>query len=90
MQIIRSMRDAGLDVVPAGPNFLFLRKSVNWLLHRYYRYAKKLFYHIDRDAFWVRLFTRMAYRRIQSIRADAIVTAFPAFAAYLPKGRPTS
>lgn len=86
--IISFLRDAGVAVLPAGPNFLFPRKSINWILHRYYRFGKKLFYHIDRDAFWVRLFTQMAHTRLKSMRADAVVTAFPAFAAYLPVGRP--
>lgn len=88
-QILRSLQAAGVSVAASGPHYLFVRKSINWILHRYYRYCKKLFYHIDRDLFWVRIFTAFANRRLYSDRdADAIVTAFPAFTSFLRTGLP--
>jgi glycosyltransferase involved in cell wall biosynthesis len=88
-QIIRCLREAGVHVTVNGPHYLFVRKSINWILHRYYRYARKLFYHIDRDLLWVRLFTRLANKRLQAHPdADAIVTTFPAFTAFVRCGLP--
>ncbi|HEY1987118.1 MAG TPA: glycosyltransferase family 4 protein [Terracidiphilus sp.] len=87
-QIIRCLKEAGAQVTVLGPNFLFIRKSINWIIHRYYRYVRKRFYHIDRDLFWVRLFTRLSNRRLRAETADAIVTAFPAFTSFLQQGLP--
>src|SRR5579875_2391070 len=88
-QIIRCLKEAGVQVTAIGPNYLFVRKSINWILHRYYQYIQKRFYHIDRDLFWVRLFTRCSNKRLRAhARADAIITAFPAFTSFVQKGVP--
>ena len=88
-QIIRSLQQAGVDVVTFGSENLFFRKAINWILHRYYRYARKLFYHIDRDLFWVKFFTWLVNRRLRHVHdADAIVCPFPPFAAFLRTNLP--
>ena len=88
-QIFRCMELAGVEVVKAGPHYVFIRKSINWILHRYYRFGKKLFYHIDRDRFWTRAFTELANWSLREhCDADAIVTAFPAFTSFVRRGLP--
>lgn len=86
-QIFRCLQDAGVDVTASGPHFRFIRKSINWIVFRYYHYTQKLFYHIERDLFWVRLFTKLGSRRITG-DADAIVTAIPSFTAFVRPGIP--
>src|SRR5690242_16249137 len=44
-QIFRCLEEAGATVIPIGSHYLFHRKSINWIIFRYYRYVKKLFYH---------------------------------------------
>ena len=88
-QIFRSMELAGTQTVPVGPHYLFFRKSINWIIFRYYRYRKNLFYHIDRDLFWVRAFTMLGNMRLKAHKdADAVVTAFPPFTSFVRRGLP--
>lgn len=86
-QIFRCLQEAGVDVQAAGPYYRFLRKSINWIYYRYYRYSQKLFYHIERDLFWIRLFTDLGSRAMGS-DADAIVTASPSFTSFIRPGLP--
>jgi len=88
-QIYHCMKLAGAETVPVGPHYLFFRKSINWILYRYYRYLKGLFYHIDRDLFWVRAFTALGNRRLKAHPdADAVITTFPAFTSFVRRGVP--
>lgn len=87
-QIYRCLQEAGVSVTSVGGHGLFFRKAINWIIFRYYRYGKKLFYHIDRDLFWVRAFTRLGNMRLKSFKADAVVTSFPAFTAFVGHGLP--
>lgn len=88
-QIFHSLELAGANTVPVGAHYLFFRKSINWILFRYYHYRKNLFYHIDRDLFWVRAFTTLGNRRLKAHKdADAVITAFPAFTSFVRRGLP--
>jgi glycosyltransferase involved in cell wall biosynthesis len=87
LQIFRCLQEAGVDVTAAGPYFRFIRKSINWVYYRYYRYTQKLFYHIQRDPFWARLFTDLGSRQM-TMNADAVVTASPSFTSFIRPGLP--
>jgi glycosyltransferase involved in cell wall biosynthesis len=86
-QIFRCLQEAEVEVTAAGPYFRFIRKSINWIYYRYYRYTQQLFYHIERDLFWIRLFTDLGSRRM-GFDADAVVTASPSFTSFVRPGLP--
>jgi len=88
-QIFHCLEEAGATVIPVGPHYLFWRKSIQWIIFRYYKWYKKLFYHIDRHLFWARVFTKLGNRRLRKYRdADAVVTSFPPFTSFVSKGLP--
>jgi len=88
-QIFRCLEEAGVTVIAVGPHYLFWRKAIQWFIYRYYKWFRKLFYHIDRHLFWAKVFTRLGNMRLRKYRdADAVVTSFPPFTTFVRKGLP--
>lgn len=87
-QIYRCLEAAGVQLTAVGGHGWFFRKAINWIIFRYYRSTRGLFYHIDRDLFWVKLFTALGNKYLKLSEADAIVTTFPAFTSFVKAGLP--